>query len=55
MSENIRERYGPYPKKKERKKSRMKEGSFLKKTYEWMKWKIENTGNFSFRRPCLEH
>jgi len=54
MSENIRERYGPYPKKKEKKRNRMKEGRFLKKTYEWVKWKIADSGGFSFHRPCLD-
>jgi len=55
MSENIMERYGPYPKKKGRSRIKSKEGKFLERTYEWLKWKIENVGNFSFRRPCLEH
>jgi hypothetical protein len=53
-TENIRERYGPYPKKKEKKRSPKKEGRFLKKTCEWMRWKIADIGSFSFHRPCLE-
>jgi len=54
MSENIHERYGPYPKKRAKKKNRMKEGGFFKKTYEWVKWKMADSGKFSFHRPCLE-
>jgi hypothetical protein len=53
-TENIRERYGPYPKKKEKKKNRMKEGQLFKRTYEWVKWKMADIGSFSFHRPCLE-
>jgi hypothetical protein len=52
-TENIRERYGPYPKKKG-KKNRMKEGRLFKRTYEWVKWKMADIGSFSFHRPCLE-
>jgi len=48
-------RYGPYPKKKEKKCSHFKEGRFLKKSYDWLKWKITDSGDFSFRRPCLEN
>jgi hypothetical protein len=54
MSENIKERYGPYPKKKEKRRVRSKEDPFLKRTDEWLKWKIENIGNFPFHHPCLE-
>ena len=54
-TENIRERYGPYSKKRERKRPRTKEGRFLKKTYEWLKWKTADIGRFSFHRPCLEN
>jgi hypothetical protein len=55
MSEGIKERYGPYPKKKERKHVRVKEGRFLKKTYDWLKWKIADSGGVSFHHPCLDH
>ena len=55
MSESIKGRYGPYPKKRGKKRVRSKEGIFLKKTYEWLKWKNENIGHFSFHHPCLEH
>jgi hypothetical protein len=55
MSENIHERYGPYPKKKGKKKNRVKENGFFKKTYEWVKWKMVDIGSFSFHRPALEN
>ncbi len=55
MAGTIHERYGPYPKRKEHKKHRTKEGGFFKKTYEWLKWKVADTGGFSFHKPCLEH
>jgi len=54
MSVNIHERYGPYSKKKEKKRNPKEEGGFIKKTYEWMKWKMAGIGSFSFHRPCLE-
>lgn len=55
MSDNIWERYGPYPKKKGKKRGRFKERQFLKKTYEWVKWKVDNIGGFLFHHPCSEH
>jgi hypothetical protein len=55
MSGGIKERYGPYPKKKERKHVRVKEGRFLKKTYDWLKWRIADNGGASFHHPCLDH
>ncbi len=48
-------RYGPYPKKREKKRPHVKEGRFLKKSYDWLGWKITELGDFSFRRPCIEH
>jgi len=54
MSESINERYGPYSKKKEKKPVRFKEGPFLKRTYEWLKWKITSIGGFDYHTPCLE-
>jgi len=54
VTENIYQRYGPYSKKKEKKKNPTKEGGFFKKTYEWVKWKKTDIGSFSFHRPCLE-
>jgi hypothetical protein len=55
MSGNIHERYGPYAKKKEKKRVRPKEGRFLKRSYEWLKWKVEKIGEFNIHHPCLEH
>jgi hypothetical protein len=55
MSESIYGRYGSYLKKKEKKRIRFKEGRFLKRSYEWLKWKVADSGGVSFHRPCLEH
>lgn len=55
MSVNIWDRYGTYPKKKGKKRIRIKEGQFLKRSYEWLKWEIANSGDISFRHPSLEH
>ena len=54
MSDTIMERYRPYPKKKGEKPVRFKEGAFLKRTYEWLKWRITNIGGFKYHTPCLE-
>jgi hypothetical protein len=32
----------------------MKDGRLLKRSYEWVKWKIADVGGSSFHRPCLE-
>ncbi|NWF94090.1 MAG: hypothetical protein HXY46_14410 [Syntrophaceae bacterium] len=48
-------RYGPYSRKKGKKRSHLREEKFLKRSYDWLKWKITESGDFSFRRPCLEH
>jgi hypothetical protein len=45
-------RYGPHPKKN--KQARSREGRFLERTYEWLKWKLIQVGDFSFHKPCLE-
>ena len=55
MSENIHERYGPYPKKKEKKRIRSKEERLLKRSFEWLKWKIDKVGEMTIHHPCLEH
>ena len=55
MSDGFKERYGPYPKKKERKHARVKEAGFLKKTYDWLKRKRSDRGGVSLYRPCLDH
>ena len=49
------ERYGPYPKKKAKKRVHPEEGKLLKRSYDWLKWKIADLGDFSYHRPCLEH
>jgi hypothetical protein len=49
------ERYGPYPKKKAKKQVHLKEGKLLKRSYDWLKWKIADLGDFSYHRPCLDH
>jgi hypothetical protein len=49
------ERYGPYPKKKAKKQVHSKEGKLLKRSYDWLKWKVADLGDFSFHRPCLDH
>ncbi|MDI7259023.1 MAG: hypothetical protein QME90_03770 [Thermodesulfobacteriota bacterium] len=54
MVGSIWERYGPYPKKKGKKRTRMREGRSLNRSYDWLKWKIVNLGDFSFHLPCLE-
>ena len=47
-------RYGPYPKKKERGRVRVKEGGFLDRSFEWLKWTLIQKGDFSFHKPCLQ-
>jgi hypothetical protein len=54
MSESIWERYGPYPKKKEKKHIPPKDMRFLHRSYQWLKWKIVERV-FLFHVPCLEH
>jgi len=54
MVESFKERYAPYSKRKEKKRIRFKEGRFLQRTYEWLKWKITNIGGFAYHTPCLE-
>jgi len=46
--------YGPYPKKKERRHVRVREGGFLEKSFEWLKWKLIQIGDFSFYMPYLQ-
>jgi len=54
MSENVRKRYSPYQKKKRKKTVWPKEGQFLKRSFEWLKWKVIQIGDYSFHKPCLE-
>ncbi len=49
------DRYGPYPKEKVKKKVPSKEGKFLRKSYEWLKWRMDRIGGFKILHPCLEH
>jgi hypothetical protein len=44
----------PSSRKKGKKPVRSKETAFLKKTYEWIKWKITNNGDLTYHTPCLE-
>jgi hypothetical protein len=55
MKDSLKERYGPYPKKKERKKIRKDESSFLKKSYNWLKWRSDKIGEITIYHPCLQH
>ncbi len=55
MAKNLLERYGPYPKKKEKKRSRLHENGSSKQSSSWIKWKVANSGDSSFYRPCLTH
>ncbi len=55
MSTSLKEPYGHYhPKKKGKRPVRMKEEKLLKRSYEWLKWKVVQIGDFSFHKPCLE-
>lgn len=46
-------RYSTYPKKRKKPVSR-KEGSFQKRSYDWLKWQLIQIKNVSFYKPCLE-
>jgi hypothetical protein len=54
LSGMFENRYGPYPKKKEKGRVRVKEGGFLEKSFEWLKWTLIQIGDFSFHKPCLQ-
>ena len=54
MSVNVKERYSTYPKKKGKKPVRPNEEQFLKRSFEWLKWKVIQIGRYSFHKPCLE-
>jgi hypothetical protein len=54
MPENLWERYGPYSKKKKKKRDRFK-GGFSRENTDWFKWKIATVGGSSYYHPCLEH
>jgi hypothetical protein len=55
MKDNLRERYGPHPKKKEKKRARMEEGQLFKRSYDWLKWRLDKIGGVKIHHPCLEH
>jgi len=55
MITNLWERYGPYAKKKGKKRGRIKKGDFLNRSPEWLKWKVTISGGSSFYYPCLAH
>lgn len=55
MKDTLRERYGPHPKKKEKKRIQTKESLFLKRSYNWLKWRSEKIGGMIIYHPCLEH
>jgi len=55
MKENIWDRYGPYPKKRGKKRVIRKEGKFLKKSFSWFTWKAEKIGGVTLYHPCLQH
>ncbi|MDP2969620.1 MAG: hypothetical protein Q8P64_10520, partial [Deltaproteobacteria bacterium] len=55
MKDTLRERYGPHPKKKEKKRIQTKESSFLKRSYNWLKWRSDKIGGMIIYHPCLEH
>lgn len=55
MKDTLRERYGPHSKKKEKKRIEAKEGSLLKKSFNWLKWRSDKVGEISIYHPCLEH
>jgi hypothetical protein len=54
LSGMFEKRYGPYPKKKEKGRVRVKEGGFFDKSLEWLKWTLIQIGDFSFHKPCLQ-
>jgi len=55
MKDTLRERYGPYSKKKEKKRHQAKEGGLLKKSFNWLQWKADQIGGMTIYHPCLQH
>ncbi len=55
MAKNLWERYGPYPKKKEKKRGRINERDCLKQGSTWIKWKVASRGDSFFHHPSLAH
>ena len=46
---DLKDRYGPYPKKKGKRGNRFKEEHFLKRSFDWLKWKVTDLS--SVRSP----
>ena len=55
VSSGLKDRYGPYPKTKEKRHSSPKERRISKHHQDWLKWKILDKGGFMFHVPCSEH
>jgi len=53
MAKNLLERYGPYSKKKEKKRGRPHARDGLKQGEAWIRWTVASSGNSSFYYPCL--
>ncbi len=54
MPDGVRKRYSIYSKKKEKKRAATRDERFLKKSFEWLKWKLIRIGDINFHKPCLE-
>jgi hypothetical protein len=55
MFREIRDRYGPYRRRREKKEAKTKGKGPFERRYQWLHWKILEEGGFSFRVPCLDH
>ncbi len=55
MSDGLNQSFGHYPKRKGKKGVRFKDNAFLKKTFHWLRWKVEKIGEVRIHHPCLEH
>ena len=49
MLAGVKDRYGPYPRKKEKKQRRLKESE--RSGFEWLSWKEVKHGESCFRLP----
>jgi hypothetical protein len=47
-------RYSIHPEKKKKKRVPLIEDHFLKRSFEWLKWRLIEAGDFNFHKPCLE-
>ena len=50
MLSGVKDRYGPYPKKREKRRTRLKERRI--RNNEWLTWKRLDIGGLSFYVPC---